>query len=306
MTVREQWDGGEWQEHCRMLLGMKYAENIQFIPDRVDGDGGLEAFRLDCCTVYQCYAPKDAFTVEAQTYAQKNKIKRDIYKLVSKPEEVAALLGKGYLIRRWVLLTPEYDDKEIVRYAREKSYKTRFPSRPKWCDEKFDILVATDRDLLSAQLATLGDSIGAIKLHISEMAEKDAYASIDQGVAAKLTEKLRVSPMLSSNEENLARYRSGTLLDYVYGRSQLEILQDRYSAAYALVDYRARMTLRRLPRRLAAISSDPAGLEALVQELATAFAMDVPALPRMACEDLANYFIAAWWIECPLHFQVAA
>ena len=57
--------------------------------------------------MYQCFAPQDAFTVQAQTDAQKRKIRDDIYKLVSKPEETVELLGEGYRITRWVLLTPE-------------------------------------------------------------------------------------------------------------------------------------------------------------------------------------------------------
>ena len=94
MTVREQWDGGEWQEHCCRTAGCKTGEDIQFIPDRVRGDGGLEAYRLDDGTVYQCYAPQNSFSVQAQTDAQKSKIARDIHKLVSKPEDTANLLGE--------------------------------------------------------------------------------------------------------------------------------------------------------------------------------------------------------------------
>ena len=73
MTAREQWGGDEWEEHCCLLLGAKYGENIQFVPARTGGDGGLEAYRLDCGTTYQCYAPQDALTVQAQTDAQKRK-----------------------------------------------------------------------------------------------------------------------------------------------------------------------------------------------------------------------------------------
>src|ERR1022692_1431651 len=215
MTAREQWGGGEWQERCRRLLGAKYGENIQFVPDRVDGDGGLEAYRLDCGTVYQCYAPQDAFTVEAQTNAQKRKIRDDIYKLVSKPDDTVELLGKGYLVSRWVLLTPEYDDKELIKYARIKSLRTRTTvPQPPWCSDDFEIVVASDTDLFSVEMAQLFGPTDIISLDLPDVSLEDAYASVGDGVAANLTEKLRVCPTLQADEAVLTDYRSQILIDY--------------------------------------------------------------------------------------------
>jgi hypothetical protein len=306
MTAREQWDGGEWQEHCRRLLGAKYRENIQFVPDRVRGDGGLEAYRLDCGTVYQCYAPQDSINIQAQTDAQKNKIQTDIHKLVSKPDETVELLGNGYLVTRWVLLTPEYDDKELIKYARAKSLKTRsLVPRPPWCDETFEIVVATDTEQFPIELPQLTAPTDIIRLNVQEMTDEDVYASIEDGVAARLTEKLSVCQPLQADESVLASYRSEILVDYVYGKKQLAILEDKYSLAYSAVDQRARTTLRRLTQRLAAGTGDPADLKLLAHELATDLSLDVPALARVACEDLAHYYMAAWWILCPLRFLAA-
>jgi hypothetical protein len=306
MTAREQWDGGEWQEHCCRLLGAKYGENIQFVPDRVNGDGGLEAYRLDCGTVYQCYAPEDAFTPQAQTDAQKNKIQRDIHKLVDKSDDTVALLGKGYVVTRWVLLTPEYDDKELIKYARTKSEKTRsVVPRPPWCGADFQVVVATDKEQFPLELGLLTAPADIIRLNVPEVTEEDAYASVEAGLAELLTEKLSVCQSLRADESVLTGYRSTVLLDYVHGTKQLAILEDKYSLAYAAVDQRARATLRRLPQRLAAGSADPAGVEVLTRELATDFLMDVPALARVACDDLAHYYIAAWWLQCPLRFLAA-
>jgi hypothetical protein len=305
MTVREQWDGGEWQEHCRGLLGARYGENIQFVPDRAGGDGGLEAYRLDCGTVYQCYAPEAAFSIRAQTDAQKRKIRDDIHKLVSKPEDTLNLLGKGYLISRWVLLTPDYEDKELIKYVRQKSLNTRSGvPQPPWCHEEFEIVVASDIDLFAVEMAQLIGPTNVIRLNLPDITE-DAYASVDDGVAARLTEKLLVCHALRADEEDLTGYRSEILVDYAYGKRQLAVLEDRYSAAFSTIDRRARGTLRRLTHHLAAGSGDVAGLGALAKELSANFAKDVPALVPIACEDLAHYYMAEWWISCPLRFRAA-
>jgi hypothetical protein len=304
MTAREQWDGGEWQEHCRRLLGARYGENIQFVPDRVAGDGGLEAYRLDGGTVYQCYAPQDALNVQAQTDAQQRKIADDIHKLVSKPEDTVDLLGQGYLVTRWVLLTPDYDDKALIKYARTKSLKTRTHTpQPPWCDDKFQIVVATDIEHFPLELAQLTGLTGSIRLSVPEIPPEDAYASVEEGVAARLTEKLQGSPTLRGDEAVLVGYRSETLLDYVYGKMQLAILEDRYSAVYAAVARRARTMQRRLTHHLAVGTGDVADLGVLARDLSANFSTDVPALAPVACEDLAHYYMADWFISCPLRFR---
>jgi hypothetical protein len=306
MTVREQWDGGEWQEHCCRLLGAKFGEDIQFIPDRVRGDGGLEAYRLDDGTVYQCYAPQNSFSVQAQTDAQKSKIARDIHKLVSKPEDTANLLGESYRIRRWVLLTPSYDDKDLVRFARAKSFQTRMPPSPAWCHSGFEIVIATDLEHFPVELAKLNGPAQLIRLGSPEVSEQDAYTSVEEGVALRLTEKLRAYQPLAGDETTLGALRSELLVDYVYGGNQLSILEARYSAVFSVVENRARSIQRHLTRRLAVAAGDLTDFDALVKELSTHFSQDIPALAPLACDELAYYYVASWWILCPLYFRSAA
>lgn len=308
MTVREQWDGGEWQLHCCRLLGIKHGEDVQFVPDRVGGDGGMEAYRLDDGVVYQCYAPEDAFTTTAETEAQKAKIRTDLHKLVSKADETMGILGQEYRIRRWVLLTPAYDDKELVRYARTKSKKIRDGDpRPVWCHDDFQVVVMTDLELFPVEIATLnGMSAGSIRLEVPEPDEDDAVASVGQTIADTLRQKLEVSPDLARDSELLDGYLTETLLDYVYGKSQLEVLQDRYGLAYESVIRRARSTFRTITRRLASSDGGPSDLNQLQQQLTDSLSRDVPALAPIACEDLARHYIAAWLIQCPLRLRAAA
>ena len=202
-------------------------------------------------------------------------------------------------------MTPEYDDKALIKYAREKSQKTRSAPRPVWCAEDFEIVVATDKQLLAREMAQFIGPTDMIRLDLPEITADDAYASVEGGVAGKLTGKLRVDPGLGADEAQLVEFRSATLIDYVYGKGQLDVLEERYSAAYAAVTRRARAIQRRLIPRLAAGSGNAADLQALVQELSDKFAADVPALARVACDDMAYYYMAEWFISCPLHFRAA-
>jgi hypothetical protein len=305
VAVREQWDGGEWQVHCCTLLGIKHGEDIQFVPDRVRGDGGMEAYRVDDGVVYQCYAPEDAFTISTQTEAQKGKIREDVAKLVGKPAETMALLGDGYKIRRWVLLTPQYDDKELIKYARTKSKRVRDEDpRPPWCHDDFQIMVYNDRELFPAQLAVLnGMGNGDIRIQVEEPPASEIELH-GRPLEQKLRAKLLKHPQLASDADQLDGFCEATLYDYVYGKKQLEILQGRYGLAYELLARRARATFRTLRRpSLDGSSPEIADLE---ERLSASFKQDVPSLSQIACDEIARHYISSWLIECPLRLNGAA
>lgn len=305
MVVREQWDGGEWQFHCCTLLGIKHGEDVQFVPDRVRGDGGMEAYRVDDGIVYQCYAPEDAFTISSQTEAQKGKIRDDVAKLVGKPIETMEILGDGYKIRRWVLLTPQYDDKELIKYARMKSKKIRDEEpRPPWCHDDFQIMIYNDRELFAPQLATLnGMGVGDIRINVEDPPHEEIELH-GRPLEEKLRIKLLKHPQLAADAEMLEDYCEGTLFDYVYGKKHLEVLQSRYGLAYENVARRARATFRTLRRR--SLDGSSPDLAELIDQLSASFRQDVPSLSPLACSEIAKHYISFWLIECPLRLNGAA
>lgn len=254
--------------------------------------------------MYQCYSPEDSYTTASQTEAQKGKIRDDVAKLVAKPAETMRLLGAGYQIRRWVLLTPEYDDKELVKYARLKSKKTRDLSPcPPWCHDDFQILIYNDRELFAPQLATMnGMSGGSIRIALPDPPQTDIELH-GKPWEQRLREKLSEHPGLAADEEMLDEYCTTTLFEYVYGMKQLEVLQGRYGLAYETIIRRAKSTFRAVRKRMATEGGgSPTELAQLIDQLSTSFVRDVPALSPLACNELASHYVASWLIECPLRF----
>ncbi|WP_313546699.1 hypothetical protein [Leifsonia aquatica] len=78
---------------------MHYGVKVQLIADRTNGDGGLEAFVASEGIAFQCYAPQDPLTIEAQTSGQKRKITTDTQKLIDHSERTVKLIGKGAQIK---------------------------------------------------------------------------------------------------------------------------------------------------------------------------------------------------------------
>ena len=286
---------------------MKYKENLQPVPDRVHGDGGLEAYRLDQPIVYQCYAPEDPLSVAEQTKAQKRKITNDIKKLVDNCDRTIELLGPSYRVSRWVLLTPEYDDKALLSHARTTSTKVRTgPPCPPWCASDFEIVIHTDRDLFAQELAVLhGSSAGGIRMNVARPAEDEVYGFLPDGVAERLREKLRVDPDLAAQPEDLEEYCFEILMDYVYGAQAASIMDSDFSIAYRQMQERAALTHGTLRRRMRASRDVEESISTLANDLARSLREDVPALSATWCEAMARYYIASWWIDCPLRFVQA-
>lgn len=300
-VLRVQWTGDDWQRHCRALLAERHQANIQFIPDRDRGDGGLEAYCFDGIG-YQCYAPEDSFTVTTQTEAQKRKINTDTAKLTNNRTRTERLLGDVRL-SRWVLLTPEFDSSSLVEYARTKSLKIRQDDEAFWCAPDFEIVVSTDEMFATERAALFGALPASLAIDVPYPDEEAVFASTTSGVAESLTEKLKGEPSLAADEVRLSRYRSSVLADYIRGQQQLEELAMKYSTLHERVERRLRSTLQGLSREMEGTEGKaPVIVETLVRRLAEALGTDAPSLGPLLAEELARGAVGQWFVQCPLSF----
>jgi hypothetical protein len=305
-VIREQWEADAWEEHCRGLLNIRHAPDIQFIPARDGGDGGLEAYVFSGLG-YQCYAPQDSLTIEAQTEAQKRKINNDLKRLCDDPAGTAELLG-DIVLDRWILLTPEFDSRKLVEYARKKSQKVRdIVPRPEWVGDDFEIVIVTDADFAHERSIMYGTVDSQLHIEVPALSVAEAFDAVTEGVAERLTQKLSSDRALAADQELLGQCRGELLRSYVRGGSQMKRLRDEYGSAAAVIQRRMDSTLSTLTMTLAASSDTGMPMVAtLVRQLAEGFAADSPTLHPLLCEDLAWFAIATWLIECPLRFLEVA
>lgn len=305
--TRDVWEGPEWQKHCVALLSMKHDTNIQFVPDRTDGDHGIEAFRLDEGTVYQCYSPAEYFTTKSQTAAQKKKITDDLRKLYEYRQGLMDMLGVGYRIERWVLLTPYIDDKELVKHARKKSDEVRTGAdRPDWWTNTFRVAVFTDEDHFPEELRRLYASADELTFRTPIPDAIDEAESTLQKFDERLGEKLIKSPTLAADTDRMTRIKNSLLLEYVIGQVRVDELERKYSEVWQKVNRRSKSYLRAYQRDFANGPSMGDPSRRLADGLADKLRQDAPALPSDVCDELAWHFVASWWIQCPLSYSASA
>lgn len=299
-----QWDPLEWQAHCEELLTMRYGVKVQLIPDRTNGDGGLEAYVATDGVAFQCYAPQDPLTIEAQTTGQKTKITKDTQKLIDNSKKTCGLIGKGNTIVEWVLLTPAFDDKSLIVHAHNRAASIRLAAHEHdWCHPDFRISVHTDR-LFAAELASLA-SVKPDVLGLSDTSNAPRTESEDdEPFEQKLRQKLIVDPGLAQRATRVERYVEETLTSYFRGASELERLSRDAPTTFRAINDCAGIVFEKIAS--AFLESDDKPLVVvggLRDDLARKLRLQAEGLQQPLAELLARYFIASWWLQCPLYLD---
>lgn len=303
------WDPNEWQAHCTELLTVHYGVRVQLFPDRVNGDGGLEAFVADEGIAYQCYAPDSPFGVADQTAKQREKIRADTKKLIDKPAQTQELIGGTSQIRQWVLLTPAFEDKALVQYAGARSIDVRTQAADySWCSSDFRISIHSDNLFAVARAQLLGAQSNLLvpistPLDVESMrAAGEVEATLDD----TLETKFGADPSVVSRPLLFAQYKDETLSDYFRGKIEMSRLAREAGSVHQSVTECAELVFSGLASSIAESDDRPMiVVKSIREQLSGLIASRLPHLGPDLCIRLARYYIASWWIECPLQFEAA-
>lgn len=303
------WDPNEWQTYCQELLTTHYGVQVQLVPDRDRGDGGLEAYVASLATAFQCYAPDNPFTVGSQTDAQMDKIRTDTKKLIDQPERTIRLIGQGNVINEWVLLTPAYESKRLVEYAntRASAILSKRDSNP-WCGETFRISIHDDSLFPIAKAALFGIRRNELSIESDpiDVSRLRGIGQIPEGIEKVLNDKLIVDPRLAASPQMLERYLDANLRDYFRGSQELERLSREVPSVHRAANKCAEIVFDGLARYLAEADGRPIVVVGSIEDkLKDVLTTEVPGLRVDLVMLLARYFIASWWVQCPLQFDAA-
>lgn len=306
MDTRD-WDPNEWQAYCLELLTVTYGVRVQTFPDRVNGDGGLEAWVADSGIAFQCYAPESPFNVKSQTESQRTKIRTDTKKLVDRAEQTQELIGPSKSIREWVLLTPKFEDKSLVAYAAKRSVEI-IAFGNSWCHPEFRISIHDDSLFPIARAQLLGVRSGRIapvstQVNLEELRLSGAIAPT---LDATLDLKFAADKTVVTRPSLLNSYKDDTLSDYVRGKVEMARLLREAGSVHQVVTECAELVFSRLALSIAESDDRPlVVVKTIRRDLAKIINDRLPQLGADLCERLARFYVASWWIECPLHFEAA-
>ena len=296
----EAWDGNEWEAHVLRLLQDQYGhENVQKVPAKHKGDCGLDYFCLNKCLVIQCYAVEEPVEISVRANKQKSKITIDINKFCDSSKGAAAMFA-GYAIKRWILVVPNHDSREVVQHALKKTAEVIKKQLP-YIDPNFQILVHDKDDFdqsswnrrLHLRSRIRPNVTMPTEAEIAEMA--DGNQILTDNLRRKLGSRFDSEGELDDAIDQALRF---------FLESQNAVSQLRNSAPDAFEEV-TRLVTQRL-RRLG-LGSRGSGsvdrLEVEIDALKSSIITSVPNLDQGTAETIAVGSVSDWLMRCPLRLD---
>jgi hypothetical protein len=282
MIVRE-WEGTAWQDFCVELLRMRYANhNLVEVPDRHNGDLGLEAFTHDG-VAFQCYAAKEPLSTNSLYEHQRDKLTTDLGKLQKNKLKLSRLLN-GVEVHRYVFLVHRHDSKELVIHAQTKASEVRAWGLP-FIRDDFAITVETDdhyaqeRNRMTSIPSQLVEATPADEQVLTEWGDENADMLEDA------RRKLVNIGIRGAGLDNYLVQLSGMFLRGENGLAKESMLSLEYPPGS---------------------TNNGTDVTRIVKDVAAEIVRDSGGVPPNLANTLAWSMVADWILRCPLDFQEPA
>lgn len=295
-SVIEYWDGKDWEDQVlRLLQDMHGPENIQPVPAKHKGDCGIDYFCVGKGIVYQCYACEEPIDVFTRAEKQRDKITTDIGKFCDPTKGAAVILGT-HTVKRWILVVPTHDSRDVVGHANKKTDEVRMKSLAH-ADAEFQILVhdltAFDpesiarRNAARARIRPSFDSVTPEQ--IADLAKTDS--SLEGNLRRKLAARISDTKAMDEavNEALRASMESG---------NAIEALRQIVPEAYEHIERLKAERLRRLKGGAGGSGGDR--LDAEINDLKARLIEAVPNLDPGLAETVCFGSVSEWLMRCPL------
>ncbi|WP_405092103.1 hypothetical protein OG767_03360 [Micromonospora sp. NBC_01392] len=301
MTNPVAWDPNDWEKWCLQLLRLAYgADQLQEMPARHGGDLGIEAFTYSG-HAFQCYAAEEPTSVADRYENQRDKLTRDMKKLITKKKEFEKLLG-DVKINCYFFLVPYFDSKELVLHAQQKAVDYKGTGLP-FIDPEFRVRVVTDDAFQDARKALLGRPKELISVPSIDGDNLREWMDENTEVREKIDSKL-IS--IFPSPTNRGRYINELVSHYVDSNNYLQKLRERYPDQWEDASRMLTRTEKRLNIEYLSYGDPPAQLiPRIVRDLERKLSEGVPVLDNDTLTTLAWGAIGDWLIRCPLDFEGA-
>lgn len=231
-------DGDSWEDLCQSCYRIKYQEEHYIeIPAIQGGDAGIEGF-TQTGIVNQCYCPEKNFSDNELYEHQRDKMSKDIKKLLS-PEYKKRLIELGVpTIREWHFVTPYYKDSRILQHAVAKKkevleQKATNPQQYDYIDDKFVIVIKQAEDFRFEITRIIRSSLIDTKLNIAIRDVKTPdWTNCDSDKVNNIKRKVAAVIGDFDDKEDFNVIVDTYIESYIKGMEIMRILRFSYAEIY--------------------------------------------------------------------------
>lgn len=231
-------DGDSWEELCQSCYRIKYqVEHYMEVPATYRGDAGIEGF-TQTGVVNQCYCHEKNFSDNELYENQRDKMTKDITKLLS-PDYKDKLYKLGVpVIREWHFVIPFYKDSRIIQHAATKTRevlkkKQDEPEQYDYISKDFVIVIKQAEDFRFEITRLIRNSLTDTKL---DLVIKEVKAPDWQQCNSEKVEniKRKVAAVIGDgyDEEDFNEVVNTYVESYIKGLEIMRILRISYAEIY--------------------------------------------------------------------------
>ncbi|UCR89932.1 hypothetical protein [Mycetocola spongiae] len=300
-SMTGEWNGREWQDYCVLLLQKRYAmlnaHSLQLVPDRHQGDLGIEAFAHDGIA-YQCYAAEEPLSVNERYEKQRGKLTADLGKLLSNQALLATMLG-SISIHRYVFIVHRHDSRKLIAHAATKAAEVRGWGLSFISDE-FSIVVETADDYAVERTAIHAIPAPLIQTPVIAGGVKDEWSAQNQDLRSTARRKLSKVTSSSSKRE---RVLESLTSQYLQGENTLDRLRAVVPEVHrGILSTKAHREDLLVLEYLTGQDTSQAKLAEIAKDFSVLLREDYPVLTEQIATTLAWSAVADWLMRCPLDF----
>jgi len=298
-------EGREWQDWAAQLLHSHYAKgDYQPVPDRDRGDAGIEGYSANGC-VYQMYGPEGDLTFAQHHAKLREKMTKDITKFIANKDGKLGKLFGNAKIRRWILLVPFFQSRELVEHATKKSVEVITAGLSYVDCDDFKVVVLGEDAFAKERAALLKLNMSAINILPAPICDQDIEGwAADESNAFKvghLTTKTAKMPTLATATRRVAFERE-VITWWLEGQNVLDALR-AYPEAWEAIR-RAKSEQEKYLRGHCLVTDQRPYLllQAALETIQSTVAAEAAAVGSSTRQAVSHEAVADWLMRCPLDF----
>lgn len=232
-------DGNSWEELCHSCYRIRYqGQHYTEIPASYGGDAGIEGF-TQTGIVNQCYCHERGYSDNELYENQRDKMTRDINKLISNGYKKRLKSLGVPVIKEWHFVIPYYKDSRIIQHAETKrkevlELKSKSPDQFDYIDSSFIIVIKQAEDFKFEITRTLRESLTDMKLNVTIRKVKvPDWDKCDSAKVKNIERKVKaVMGELDDNDEDFNLLINTYIDAYIKGMEIFRILRVSYAEIY--------------------------------------------------------------------------
>jgi len=302
----------QWEELCDSCYRLRYqADNYQKIPSSYLGDGGIEGFTKKG-VVYQSYCPENVFSNNELYDHLRDKVTRDISKLLDK-NHMKNLQSIGVeLIKEWHFVIPEYRDRRILEHLAAKKQdilnaKINNPKEYAYIDDTFDTVIKVAEDFKEEITRTIVFDTGKININLSVLDDDNIDFNLcDSEKRKNINRKIRSIMPITTSETIISNTVNVYIRFYLRGVLLLNMLKVDLPAYHADIFELIRSSRNEVIAQSTLNSTNDHILNHnLFDKIMNEFDVHIRSLSYLkepAIIELKDDIIAGWLADCSMEF----